>query len=195
MITKTFDRPQRSAIDAGRTRPRSLRPPFRLKGLPRLVLLLVWFAAPVMMLFLLLARNGATVAGTPASFPSPFAAYYTLMPGQPAQTIEGAACESGSPREPRQVCSVFPQDDLFHLISFSESHGAVRETSFFSEKLQLGHLLNQWGEPHFIRRSAGGRSFTLEWHAPLFSASATLVANGRDGYVRLVTVKATAGIY
>jgi hypothetical protein len=90
---------------------------------------------------------------------------------------------------------MFPKDGLFHLITYTESQGGITETTFFSESLQLGHLLEQWGEPHFVRRSAGGRAFTLAWQSARFTASATLIPNGHEGYVRLVTIKATAGIY
>jgi hypothetical protein len=192
MITKTFDRPRRSAIYRRRLR---VLPALRLKGLPGFASVLVWFAVPVLMLFLLLARNGALVAGAAASYPDPFAAHPALMPGQPVQAVEGSTCNQGSPREPNKVCAVYPQDGLFHLISFTEKQGGIVETSFYSESLQLGSLLEQWGEPDTIRRNASGRTFTLVWDSPLFSASAMLIPNGYEGYVRLVTVKATAGIY
>lgn len=195
MITGTLDRPHPSAISAGQLRQRRLRLNVRLKGLPAVVSLLVWLIVPVLMLSLLLARNGALVAGAAASFYNPFAAHYALMPGQPVQPLDGAACDSGSPHEPRRVCSVFPQDGLFHLISYVESHDGIAETTFFSESLQLGHLLAQWGEPDFAYRNTGGRTFTLVWQRAQFSASAALIPNGPDGYVRLVTVKATAGIH
>ena len=195
MITKTFDRPQRSAVYPRRFQPPQIRLAFRPKGRRALIALLIWFMAPVMLLFLLLAHNGAMIVGAAASYPNPFAAHYTLMPGQPVQAVSGSTCNQGSPREPNKVCAVYPQDGLFHLISFTEKQGGIVETSFFSESLQLGSLLQEWGEPDFTRRSQGGRNFTLVWDSPLFSASATLIARGHEGYVRLVTVTATAGIY
>jgi hypothetical protein len=184
MITKTFDRP----IYQSPSRTPRFRLPFRLKGRSLLVSLLIWFTAPLMMLFLLVARDGAMVVGAATSFPNPFTAHYTLMPGQMAQAVEGATCDEGSPREPNKVCAVYPEEGLFHLISYTERQGGIVETSFYSESLQLGSLLQEWGEPDATRRNAGGRTFTLVWDSPMSSASATLIPNGHEGYVRIVTI-------
>lgn len=193
MITKSFDRP----IYQRPPRAPRIRLPFRLKGRTRLVSLLIWFMTPMLLLFLLLARDGALVVGAAASFPNPFAAYDGLMPGQLAAGVgvNAAVCDNGSPREARKVCAVQPQTGLFHLISFTETQGNIVETSFYSEPLQLGSLLAEWGEPETIRRNPSGRTFTLGWDSPPFSASALLIPNGHAGYVRLVTVRVTAGIH
>lgn len=195
MITKTFDRPQRSAVYPRQFQPPQIRLAFKPKVRRALVALLIWFMAPVMMLFLLLARDGALVVGAAASYPDPFAVHSALMAGQSVQAVEGSTCNQGSPREPNKVCAVYPEDGLFHLISYTEKQGGIVETSFYSDSLQLGSLLQEWGEPDAVLRNKGGRTFTLVWDLPLFRASAMLIPNGHAGYVRIVTVTATTGIY
>jgi hypothetical protein len=138
MITKTFDRPQRSAVYPRQFQPPQIRLAFKPKGRRALVALLIWFMAPVMMLFLLLARDGALVVGAAASYPDPFAVHSALMAGQSVQAVEGSTCNQGSPREPNKVCAVYPEDGLFHLISYTEKQGGIVETSFYSDSLQLG---------------------------------------------------------
>jgi hypothetical protein len=140
-------------------------------------------------LFILATRSGAILSGQAASPSQPFAVYDSILPGRPSAALDGFRCQQAFDRNSTPPCSILPEGGLFHLINVTTRQGKITEVNFFSESLQLGDLLHQWGEPDSMNRSGNARATTLVWNTGTHQFLATLPLFGTHPHVRVVTMR------
>jgi hypothetical protein len=113
--------------------------------------------------FILAVRAGAVILSIAANPTNPFANYDSMLPGGAEAVLDEYRCHRIFDRNSTPSCSIVPEDGPFHLISAAARNGTILEVSFFSQSLQLGDLIHQWGEPDSYQRSSNGRATTLTW--------------------------------
>lgn len=142
-----------------------------------------------LMALMVAVRAGAVMLNNVASPTNPFASYDSMMPGSPEAVLDEYRCQRTFDRNSMPSCSIMPEDGPFHLISAGARNGSISEVSFFSESLQLGDLIHQWGAPDSYHRSSSGRATTLVWERGTYQFLATLPLRGTQPHVRVVTMR------
>ncbi len=162
---------------------------FRVNSLRGLAIALFASITLSLAALILIARTGAIISSNIASPFEPFALYGSIVPGRPSAALDEFRCQRAFDRNAAPSCSIFPKDGVFHLIGVTTRENVIAELSFFSESLQLGDLIHQWGDPDSMHRSENGRAITLVWDRGTHQFSATMTLRGTQPHVRVVTAR------
>jgi hypothetical protein len=169
--------------------PHLPRPAFRVNSLRSSVGLLVASTILTLTVVILVARAEAVLTANLANPDNPFALYTSIMPGHSLAGLDEHNCQSAFDRNSTPPCSIIPDNGPFHLISITRRNDIITEASFYSETLQLGDLIHQWGDPVSMHRNENGRAITLIWDTGTHLYSATMALRGSQPHVRVVTAR------
>jgi hypothetical protein len=100
---------------------------------------------------------------------SPFAAYATIMPGQPLSALEAFNCGAAFANNTAMsvfYCMIRPKDGPISSISVNGEKGKIESLTIRTSDVRVGDLIEYWGHPDLTR--VFQRSFTLAWDEGIY---------------------------